>query len=59
MAVRIYEKDPQTLKDAITEVEKLNAMQQLTTTIILSSMVNMMSNEDYQCFLCQEPGHIA
>ena len=27
LAARIYEKDPQTLKDAITEVEKLNAAQ--------------------------------
>ena len=53
LAVRIYERDPQTLKDDITEVQKLNAAQQLTATIILSSMVNMMSNEDDQCFQCQ------
>ena len=33
-------------KDAITEVEKLNAAQQLTATILPSSTVNMMSNED-------------
>ena len=46
LAARIYEKDPQTLKDAITEVEKLNAAQQLTVTIIPSSMVNMMSNKE-------------
>ena len=59
LAARIYEKDPQILKDAITELEKLNAVQQLTTTILLSSMVNMMSNEDDRCFQCQEPGHIA
>ena len=58
LAANIYEKDPQTLKDAITGVEKFNAAQ-LTTTIIPSSKVNMMSNEDYQCFQCQEPGHIA
>ena len=57
LAARIYEKDPQTLKDAITEVEKLNAAQ-LTMTIIPSEMVNMMSNEEDQCFQCQEPGHI-
>ena len=44
LAARIYERDPQTLMDAITEVEKLNAAQQLTTTIIPSSMVNIMSN---------------
>ena len=50
LAARIYEKDPQTLTDAITEVEKLNAAQQLTATIIPSSTVNMMSNEEDQCF---------
>ena len=32
---------------------------QLTTTILPSSMVNMMLNKDNQCFQCQEPGHIA
>ena len=58
LAARIYEEDPQTLKDAITEVEKLNAAQ-LTATILPSSMVNMISNEDNQCFQCKEPGHIA
>ena len=58
LGARIYEKDPQILKDAIAEVEKLNAAQQLTATIILSLMVNMMSNKEDQCFQCQEPGHI-
>ena len=33
--------------------------QQLTATILPSSMVSMMSNKDDQCFQCQEPGHIA
>ena len=46
LAARIYEKGPHTLMDAIIDVEKLNAAQQLTVTIILSSMVNMMSNEE-------------
>ena len=46
LAARIYEKDPQTLTDAITEVEKLNAAKQLTTTLIPSSMVNIMLNEE-------------
>ena len=45
--------------DAVTKVEKLNAAQQLTMTIILSSMVNIMSSEEDQCFQCKEPGHIA
>ena len=46
LAARIYEKDPQMLKDAITKVEKLSAVQQLTTSILPSSTVNMMSNGD-------------
>ena len=58
LVARIYEKDPCILTDAITEVEKLKA-QQLTATIIPSSTVNMMSNEEDQCFKCQELGHIA
>ena len=45
LATRIYEKDLYILMDAITEVEKLDAEQKLTTTIIPSSMVNMTSNE--------------
>ena len=45
--------------DAVTEVEKLNAAQQLTTATISSSTVNMMSNEEDWCFQCQELGHIA
>ena len=45
LAANIYVKNPQTLKNAITEVEKLNAAQ-LTATIIPSSTVNLMSNED-------------
>ena len=55
LAARIYEKDPQTLKDAITEVEQLKAAQQLNATVLPSSMVNMTSNEDNWCFQCQEP----
>ena len=58
LVARIYEKDLHKLMDAIKEVEKLNAAQQLPVTIIPSSMVNMMSNVEDQCFQCQEPGHI-
>ena len=47
------------LTDAISEVEKLNATQQLTAAIIPPSMVNVMSHEEDHCFQCQEPGHIA
>ena len=58
LATCIYEKRPQTLTDTISEVEKLNAMQQLMAMIILSSTVNVMSNKEDCCFQCQEPGHI-
>ena len=57
--VHVYEKGPQTLTDTISEVEELQAAQQLTTTLLSSSIVNMMSNEGDQCFQCQELGHIA
>ena len=45
------------LMDTISEVEKLNATQQLTAMIIPPSTVNVMSKEEDCCF--QEPGHIA
>ena len=57
LAMHIYDKGPQTLTDAILEVEKLNATQQLTAVIIPLSTVNVMSNSDC-CFQCQEPGHV-
>ena len=59
LATHIYEKGPQTLSDAISEVEKLNAVKQLTTTTNPLSTVNMMSNDEDHCFQCQEQGHIA
>ena len=59
LAAHIYEKGPQTLTDAISEVEKLQAAQQLTATLLPSSTVNVMTNEGDQCFQCQELGHIA
>ena len=37
LATRVYEKGPQSLADAIREVEKLQAAQQLTTTLLPSS----------------------
>ena len=43
------------LNDAILEVEKLNAVQQLTATI---TMVSMMTNEKDRCVQCQEHGYI-
>ena len=58
LAAHIYKKGPQTLTDAISEVEKLHAAQQLTATLIPSSTVNVMSHEEDNCFQCQESGHI-
>ena len=59
LATCIYEKGLQLLNDTISEVEKHNAVQQLTATITPPSMVNMMSNDKDRCFHCQEHGHIA
>ena len=58
-ATHIYEKGPQTLSNAISEVENLQATQQLTATIFPPSMVNVMSHEEDHCFQYQEQGHIA
>ena len=59
LATHIYEKGPQTLNNAISKVEKLNAVQQLTATITPPSTNNMMTNNGDRCFQCQEHGHIA
>ena len=58
LATCMYEKGPQTLMGAISEVEKLNATQQLTVMIIPSSAVDMISNKEDCHFQCQESGHI-
>ena len=59
LATRVYEKGPQSLGDAIKEVKKLQAAQQLTATLLPSSSVNIMSSDDGKCFQCQESGHMA
>ena len=60
LATRVYEKGPQSLVDAIREVEKLQAAQQLMSTLLpSSSSVNTMSSNDDKCFQCQEMGHMA
>ena len=59
LATCTYKKGPQTLADATAEGEKLQATQQLTATLIPSSMVNVLSHEEDHCFQCQESGHIA
>ena len=45
--------------DTIKEVEKLQAAQQLTSTLLPPSLVNTMSSDDDKCFQCQETGHMA
>ena len=57
LATRVYEKGPQSLADAIKEVEKLQAAQQLTATLLPSSSMIIMSSDDDKCFQCQELGH--
>ena len=47
------------LTDIISEVEELQATQQLTATLTPSSTVNIMSHEEDCCVQCQETGHIA
>ena len=59
LATHIYEKGSQMLSKSISNVEQLNAVQQLTVTITPPSMVNMMSNDEERCFQWQEHGHIA
>ena len=59
LTTRVYEKGPQSLADAIKDVEKLQAAQQLTSTLLPSSSVNTMSSDEDKCFQCQELGHIA
>ena len=59
MATRVHEKGPQSLADVIKEVDKLQAAQQLTVTLLPSSSVNTLSSDDDKCFQCQESGQIA
>ena len=59
LATRVYEKGPQSLADAIKEVEKLQAAQQLTATLLPLSSVNVMSSDDDKCIQCKELGHMA
>ena len=58
LATCVYEKGPQTLADAISKVKKLQAVKQLTATLLPSSTVNVTSNKEDQCFQYQELGHI-
>ena len=59
IATKLYEKGPQTFTEAIKEVEKLQATQQITSTLLPASLVNTMSSDNDRCFQCQEIGHMA
>ena len=59
LATRVYKKGLQRLANAVKEVEKLQAAQQLMSTLLPSSSVNTMSSNDEKCFQCQEIGHTA
>ena len=59
IAIKVYEKGPQTLSEAIKEVEKLQAAQQITSSLLPTSSVNTMSSNNDRCFQCQEVSHMA
>ena len=46
LATKVYEMGPQSLADTRREVEKLQAAQQLTSTLLPPSSVNIMSSDD-------------
>ena len=46
IATKVYEKGPQNLADAIKEVEKLQATQQITSTLLPTSLVNTMTSDN-------------
>ena len=58
LLTKVYEKGPQSLADTIKEVEKLQAAQQITSTLIPTSLVNTMSSDNDKCFQCQETNHM-
>ena len=58
LATKVYEKGPQSLVDTIKEVEKLQAAQQITSTLLSPSLVNTMSSDHDNCFQCQETSHM-
>ena len=59
ITTKVYKKGPQTLAEAIKEVEKLQAAQHITSTLLPTSSVNTMSSDNDKCFQCQETGHMA
>ena len=59
IATKVYKKGPQTLAEAIKEVERLQAAQQITSTLLPTSLVNTMSSDNDKCYQCQETSHMA
>ena len=59
IATKVYEKGPQTLSEAIREVERLQAAQQITSSPLPTSSVDTMSSDNDRCFQCQEVSHMA
>ena len=59
IATKVYETGPQTLSEAIKEVEKLQTAQQITSSRLPTSSVNTMSSDNDSCFQCQEVSHMA
>ena len=59
IVTKVYEKGPQTLSEAIKEAEKLQAAQQITSSLLPASSVNAMSSDNDRCFQCKEVGHMA
>ena len=47
------------MSEAIKEVKKLQAAQQITSTLLPTTSVNTMSSDNDRCFQCQEVGHMA
>ena len=50
IATKVYKKGLQTLAEAIKEVEKLQATQQITSTLLPTLLVNTISSDNDRCF---------
>ena len=59
IATKVYKKGPQTFSEAIREVEKLQAAQQITSSLLPNSSVNTMSSNNDRWSQCQEVSHMA
>ena len=59
IVTKVYEKGPETLAEVIKEVEKLQAAQQITSSLLPALSVNTMSSDNDRCFQCKEVGHMA